>query len=150
MRAVKPPPPVTRAGEVVQDVNRGAIDGLAIPTLPMSELRETQAFYERLGFHAAYWQMDPDQYLILRRDELEVHFFGLPGLDPMENFAGCYLRVDDVEGMNDEFRESGLEGLAYVEETPWGMREFHLTDPNGNLLRIGQPTHRQASKTSHS
>jgi catechol 2,3-dioxygenase-like lactoylglutathione lyase family enzyme len=133
-------------GGPVRDVFRGAIDGVAIPTLPMSELRETQSFYERLGFHTAYWQMDPDQYLILRRDELEVHFFGLPGLDPMENFAGCYLRVGDVEGINDEFRESGLEGLAYVEEKPWGMREFHLTDPNGNLLRVGQPTYQQGSK----
>ena len=51
---------------------RTAIDGVAIPTLPMSEMRETQAFYERLGFHTAYWHMDPAQYLILRRDELEI------------------------------------------------------------------------------
>jgi catechol 2,3-dioxygenase-like lactoylglutathione lyase family enzyme len=123
-------------------VVRTAIDGVAIPTLPMSEMRETQAFYERLGFHTAYWHMDPAQYLILRRDELELHFFGLPGLDPMENVAGCYLRVEDVEGLNDEFRESGIEGLGCAEDKPWGMREFELVDPNGNLLRIGQPTQR--------
>ena len=23
-------------------------------------------------------------------------------------------------------------------DMPWGMREFHLWDPHGNLLRIGQ------------
>jgi catechol 2,3-dioxygenase-like lactoylglutathione lyase family enzyme len=126
-------------------VVRGVIDGVAVPMLPMSELRETQAFYERLGFHAAYWHMDPDQYLIVRRDDLELHFFGLPGLDPTENFSACYLRVEDVQGMNDEFRESGLEGLAWVQEMPSGMREFDLIDPNGNLLRVGEPSSRRSS-----
>ena len=24
------------------------------------------------------------------------------------------------------------------EDRPWGMREFYVMDPNGNLLRFGQ------------
>lgn len=121
---------------------KSVIDGVAIPSLPMCEMRETQAFYEQLGFHTAGWRMDPEQYLILRRDELELHFFAVPGLDPLENLARCYLRVDDVDGLNEEFRERGLESLGCPEDKPWGMREFELVDPSGNSLRIGQPVGR--------
>ncbi|CBJ80025.1 hypothetical protein XBJ2_430001 [Xenorhabdus bovienii str. Jollieti] len=29
--------------------------------------------------------------------------------------------------------------VSPLTETPWGMLEFHLIDPNGNLLKFGQP-----------
>ena len=29
--------------------------------------------------------------------------------------------------------------LTAVEDKPWGMREFAVVDPNGNLLRVGRP-----------
>jgi hypothetical protein len=28
--------------------------------------------------------------------------------------------------------------LDRLEEKPWGMREFAMVDPDGNLIRIGQ------------
>jgi uncharacterized glyoxalase superfamily protein PhnB len=28
--------------------------------------------------------------------------------------------------------------VTSVEDQPWGMREFTLTDPNGNNIRIGR------------
>ena len=120
-------------------MSKTVIDGVAIPTLPMCEIRETRAFYEQLGFRTGHWRMDPEEYLILRRDELELHFFALPGLDPLDNVARCYLRVDDVEGLNQEFRDSGMQGLSCPADQPWGMREFELVDPSGNRLRVGQP-----------
>jgi uncharacterized glyoxalase superfamily protein PhnB len=27
-----------------------------------------------------------------------------------------------------------------IKDTPWGMREFAVVDPSGNLLRIGTPS----------
>jgi hypothetical protein len=27
--------------------------------------------------------------------------------------------------------------VSGIEDKPWGMREFALVDPNGNLIRVG-------------
>ncbi|MFU1921534.1 class I tRNA ligase family protein, partial [Klebsiella pneumoniae] len=32
----------------------------------------------------------------------------------------------------------GIPRITVLEDQPWGMREFALIDPDGNLLRVGQ------------
>jgi catechol 2,3-dioxygenase-like lactoylglutathione lyase family enzyme len=121
---------------------------LAIPILPARDLRETRAFYERLGFVAGYWQPDgAGAYAILRRGDVEVHFFAHPELDPHRSHAGCYWRVADADAWHRDAAALGLpdHGIPRVgapADRPWGMREWALVDPSGNLVRVG---HRLAS-----
>jgi hypothetical protein len=56
----------------------------------------------------------------------------------------CYLRLDDADRLYEEWDAVGVESdpatgsrLMAPSDTDWGMREFALVDPNGNLLRIG-------------
>jgi catechol 2,3-dioxygenase-like lactoylglutathione lyase family enzyme len=117
--------------------------GVAIPILPSRDLNETRAFYERLGFHAAGWWPSEFGYAILRRGDLSMHFFSFEDVSPDQNYAQCYWRVNDVDELYAEFRDAGLTirgtpRLEPVEDKPWGMREFSITDPNGNLVRVGR------------
>jgi glyoxalase superfamily protein len=41
-----------------------------------------------------------------------------------------YLHVEDIDAM------ARTLGVA-AEDMPWGMREVHLTDPDGNRVRVG-------------
>ncbi|MEO6060571.1 MAG: VOC family protein, partial [Thermoflexales bacterium] len=84
-----------------------------------------------------------DSYAILQRGSVELHFFLYPDLDPAESSFGCYIRVMDVESFRDAFAVTQLPGrgiprMDALENKPWGMREFAIVDPNGNLIRIGQ------------
>ena len=115
---------------------------LAIPTLPSRSLPVTAAFYARLGFEAELFG-DDAHYGILTRGDLELHFFAHPGLVPATSHAGCYLRVRDVDRLHADFLGAGLppRGIPRMDalaDKPWGMREFAIVDPDGNLLRIGQ------------
>jgi catechol 2,3-dioxygenase-like lactoylglutathione lyase family enzyme len=118
--------------------------GIAIPILPARDLEETRAFYERLGFQAAgWWPTEFGGYAILRRGDLSMHFFLFKDISPDQNYAQCYWRVKEVDALYTEFHGAGLPRcgtprLEPVEDAPWGMREFSITDPNGNLVRIGQ------------
>jgi catechol 2,3-dioxygenase-like lactoylglutathione lyase family enzyme len=118
--------------------------GIAIPILPARDLHETRAFYERLGFHAAgWWPNEFGGYAILRRGDLSMHFFAFPDISPEQNYAQCYWRVNDVDALYAEFQtaslsSTGTQRLEPLEDRPWGMREFFITDPNGNLVRVGQ------------
>jgi catechol 2,3-dioxygenase-like lactoylglutathione lyase family enzyme len=111
----------------------------SIPVLPSLDLDETIAYYTRLGFKV--WSQHDGDYAILAREGCELHFFLMGHLDPKESFFGCYWRVDDAEGMHQELLALGVPNLHPVEEKPWGMKEFALIDPHGNLIRIGQEIH---------
>ena len=118
--------------------------GIAIPILPARDLAETRAFYERLGFRATGWWPEAfGGYAILARGDLEVHFFAWRDVPLAENYAGCYWRVSDADRLHADAAASGLPPsgiprVTAIEDKPWGMREFAVVDPNGNLVRIGQ------------
>jgi hypothetical protein len=115
---------------------------IAIPILPSRSLRETLAFYGRLGFDGEIMGA-ADDYAILTRGALELHFFSHPTLRPEESWAGCYLRVRDVDGIYQAFSAAalprqGIPRMDALENKPWSMREFAVIDEDGNLMRIGQ------------
>ena len=115
---------------------------LTIPILPSRSLPSTLAFYERLGFDGEILGAG-DAYAILTRGDLELHFFVHTELVPTESYAGCYVRVADVEPLYNAFLAAGLPmrgipRMDAIENKPWGMREFAIVDEDGNLLRVGQ------------
>ena len=115
---------------------------LAIPILPSRSLSSTLAFYGRLGFEGEILG-EGDAYAILTRGDLEIHFFLHTESVPAESWAGCYLRVADVEPLYKACLAAGLPlrgipRMDAIENKPWSMREFAIVDEDGNLLRVGQ------------
>jgi catechol 2,3-dioxygenase-like lactoylglutathione lyase family enzyme len=122
--------------------------GIAIPILPARDLRETRAFYERMGFAATGWWPDAfGGYAILVKGDLTMHFFSFPELTPEENYGQCYWRVTDPDGLYAELGQLDLSAwpnarMVAIETKPWGTREFSMLDPSCNLIRIGKPVGR--------
>ncbi len=115
---------------------------LAIPTLPCRSVSATVAFYKRLGFEGGAHESDSG-YAILRRGVVELHFFTHKELVPANSSAGCYIRVQDVESFygslsSSQLPRTGIPRVDALVDKPWGLREFAVVDPDGNLLRIGQ------------
>jgi catechol 2,3-dioxygenase-like lactoylglutathione lyase family enzyme len=118
----------------------------AVPILPSRDLRETLDFYVRLGFENRGAPPEEWNYLILGRGGIELHFFGDPGVDPLTTAAGCYLRTADADALHAEWLRAGVprdnatgSRLEPPMDTNYGMREFALVDPSGNLVRAGSP-----------
>lgn len=114
----------------------------AIPTLPSRSPADALAFYAKLGFAGKLAAPD-GSYAIVERGELELHFFAHRQLDPATSHFGCYLRVADVASLHRAFETAdlprrGIPRMDALERKPWGMLEFAVVDPDGNLLRIGQ------------
>ena len=112
------------------------------PILPARNIAATEAFWQRLGFETDYIDAD---YLLMKRDGAEVHFFRHADLDPTRCDHGAYLRPADIDALDAEWATLGLPatGIPRLEraaDKPWGMRELALLDLNGNLIRAGQET----------
>ncbi|MFN8395017.1 MAG: VOC family protein [Bacteroidia bacterium] len=110
------------------------------PKLPMRDKAVTRAFYiDQLGFRDI-GAADFDGYLILKRDEVELHFFAFPDLIPLENYGQVYIRVTEIEALYQDAVSQALPMPAGVslQVKPWGQKEFSLLDPDHNLLTFGQ------------
>jgi catechol 2,3-dioxygenase-like lactoylglutathione lyase family enzyme len=115
---------------------------LAIPILPSRSVDDTVTFFKRLGFDGGAHEFDSG-YAILRRGTVELHFFTHRELVPADSSSGCYIRVMDVENfyrscLPSQLPRTGIPRMDALENKPWGLREFAVIDPDGNLIRIGQ------------
>jgi catechol 2,3-dioxygenase-like lactoylglutathione lyase family enzyme len=116
----------------------------AVPILPSRDLRETLAFYERLGFENRGAPPEEWDYMILGRGGIELHFIAAPNTDPLTSAASCYLFVPDADRLYAEWQAIGVAAdadtgsrLEAPVNTDYGMREFAVVDPSGNLVRVG-------------
>jgi catechol 2,3-dioxygenase-like lactoylglutathione lyase family enzyme len=107
-----------------------------IPVLPSLDLEETSRFYgELLGFDTALYRTD--DYMIARRGTVEIHF-RLTGDPDSSRNSIVYIRGGGVDDIHAAFLENSPPGLGAYELKSWNMKEFHLRDPHGNLLRFGR------------
>jgi catechol 2,3-dioxygenase-like lactoylglutathione lyase family enzyme len=118
----------------------------AVPILPSRDLRETLAFYERLGFENRGAPPEEWNYLIVGRGGIQLHFYGDPRVDPLTTAASCYVYVPDADALYEEWARAGIEAdpatgsrLVAPVDADYGMREFAVVDRSGNLVRVGSP-----------
>lgn len=105
-----------------------------IPILASLDIAETRTFYvEQLGFSVNY---EEGHYLIVKRDDMELHFWKTDDKQFPENTA-CYIRGGQVAALHEEFQDRGVARLSPFVVRPWNMKEFYVHDPHGNLLKFG-------------
>lgn len=120
-----------------------------IPLLPCRTIQPVVDFYTALGFGTTYLQKSPYAYAVVERGEVELQFFGMKAHDPAASVAGCYVLTDDVDGLYTAFRtglkeaygripQRGLPRIGPLKDMSYGMRQFLMTDPAGNSIRVGQ------------
>lgn len=120
------------------------------PVLMSRDVAASLRFFARLGFVERFRDRPDDpRYAGVERDGVELHLqwhdaarFERPGDRPTYRFL-----VADVDALYAELGAAGaLEASASSASpwrkpaaTPWGTREFHLRDPDGNGLQFYQP-----------
>ena len=71
------------------------------PKLPMRNIITTKNFYiNDLGFEEIGNYGD---YLLVKKDKIEIHFFLFQTLEPKENYGQIYIRTDDIEAVYQAF-----------------------------------------------
>jgi hypothetical protein len=110
------------------------------PKLPMRNKALTRDFYiNKLGFREL-GTVDYAEYLMVQKDNIEIHFFEFKELNPKENYGQVYIRTDDI----DTFYQTLLDNKISIHPNgplqikPWQQKEFSLLNPDNNLLTFGQ------------
>ena len=108
----------------------------AIPLFASLDMDESAAFYrDKLGFEvrAQYG----DDYLIMSRDEVILNFWPCKLRRIAEN-TSAYFNVENIDALYADLKPRGAR-MTEPETFDYGMREFHVWDCHGNLLRFGEP-----------
>ncbi|MFI5932813.1 hypothetical protein [Actinoplanes sp. NPDC051494] len=122
---------------------------VTVPLLPCADIDETADFYQALGFVTTYRQTKPNPYVAMRREDLNLHFFGMPDCDPEQSYGTCLVLSPDVAGLHEAFRRGptlpvrpGADQRLPRMTRPRpkknmnGVTGFSVIDPGGNWIRI--------------
>jgi catechol 2,3-dioxygenase-like lactoylglutathione lyase family enzyme len=110
------------------------------PKLPMRNKKITKEFYiHKLGFQE-FGNADFDGYLMLQKDQIQIHFFEFKALNPFENYGQVYIRTDAIDEFYKELlnNKTKIHPNGPLEIKPWGQKEFSVLDPDNNLLTFGE------------
>ncbi|RKS02994.1 VOC family protein [Flavobacterium sp. 102] len=108
------------------------------PKLPMRDKAVTKHFYLiNLSFKELG---DYDKYLIVGKDNIEIHFFEFKKLDPKKNYGQVYIRANEIDKLYQSLldNKTSIHPNGNLEIKPWGQKEFALLDPDNNLLTFGE------------
>ncbi len=104
----------------------------AVPVLPAAHIADTIAFYQqKLGFVPRHQE---EEYGIVVRDDVEIHFWRCSDRRIAES-SSCRITVQGIEALFDHAAKQGIvHPNAPLATKPYGVREFAITDVNGNLI----------------
>ena len=110
------------------------------PKLPMRDKAATKDYYlNKLGFTQT-GSADFDGYLMIEKDNIQIHFFEFKELDPYDNYGQVYIRTNDIDHLYQSLlaNKVSIHPAGHLQIKPWGQKEFSLLDPDNNLLTFGQ------------
>jgi len=110
--------------------------------LATDNMDATLSFYENiLGFSPT---MRSSNYSIVERDGLTIHFQHAASADVMKSMrehTEIYIEVSGIHDLWEHVKTfKGQYRIRDLFDREYGMTEFHITDPNGCLVFVGEPT----------
>jgi len=106
-----------------------------MPEFPLADVAAGVIYYrEALGFSVNY-QMEG--FAVMDRERARILL--ITKAAPHKGIASCYIYVADADALHAELTAKGANVEAAPVSRPWGLREFRVFDPEGNILTFGQP-----------
>lgn len=115
----------------------------AVAIVPVRDIAATMRFYaDSLGFER---RLETADFAIAVHGEAAIHFVATDddrALEATATHISVYLWVRRLDALWEVLRP-GLDGLPDGRvrppfDQPYGMREFHVKDPDGCLLMFGE------------
>ena len=124
------------------------------PILNVSDLQESFAWFERLGWKKSWDWGDPPDFGGVTSGDCQIFLcqnaqggrgrsdvertFGPGGDDGADKGAWMSVWVDDVDAVHQRCVEQGLDVTWPPANMPWGVREMHVRHPDGHVFRISR------------
>jgi catechol 2,3-dioxygenase-like lactoylglutathione lyase family enzyme len=138
-----------RAGSRAMQRSSEQVDGnkphllAAFPQIFVANVEVSCRFFvETLGFTLCFKYGQPPFYALVQRDGagLNLRFVHKPVLDRQAepDLLSVSIPVENVKSLYLEYRTAGAPIHQSLKKQPWGLRDFVVRDPDGNLIHFSE------------
>ena len=124
--------------QIAQECTADGQMSCARPILNVSSLEQSQHYYrDVLGFTVDWDWGEPPSFGSVSRDHVTIFM-----CEGCQGTPGAWMMVftPNVDALHEEFQARGAKIRMAPTNMPWGLRELHITDPDGNVIRFGHST----------
>lgn len=112
--------------------------GRVAPGVFVCDIQAACAFYsDVLGFRKVFENGDPVGFMILKKDEAEIHLSRVKDHKASTTNV-AHLLVDDVDALHAVCEAAGVRIIKSLADKDYGLRAFVFADPDGNRIDVGQ------------
>jgi uncharacterized glyoxalase superfamily protein PhnB len=112
-----------------------------VPILLVRDVEVCAAFFEqKLGFEIEFLHGLPPFYGAVSRDEVCLHIRCVhrpvfaDAAAQEKSLILASIEVSNVQGLFEEFKVRGVEFTQTLTKQAWGGTDFHVRDPDGNVI----------------
>ena len=122
-----------------EGTDHGIRFGRIAAMLPVKDIERACDFYTKvLGFTKVFENGNPVGFMILKRDQAELHLTLQPN-HKAAPFNVAHMMVHDVDALHAICQSHGLRIIKSIQNKDYGLRAFVFEDPDGNRIDVGQP-----------
>jgi predicted enzyme related to lactoylglutathione lyase len=105
--------------------------GQPVPELPVADVERAQLYYrDHLGFQINWLEPNKEIGAVSRARTTIFFRKRQPPFEP----AIHWIFADDIDATYQELKSSGANIVEPLEKKPWGLRQFTIKDPDGNIF----------------
>ncbi|MEJ5079898.1 MULTISPECIES: glyoxalase superfamily protein [unclassified Ochrobactrum] len=106
--------------------------------IPVKDMDRACSFYMNvLGFEKVFENGNPVGFMILRRENAELHL-SLQKEHKAATFNIAHMLVENVDALHTICKQSGMRIIKGLQDKDYGLRAFVFEDPDGNRIDVGQ------------
>ena len=127
----------------MSDTTAVSFCGAATLFVVQDVLRSVEHYRDALGFRTEFTYGEPTYFAGVERDGVVIHLEAASQTKRQPGQAAVNIFVNDADALYREFRSRGARTLDEPKDYPWGMRNFHMQDLDGNCLSFGMESRQQ-------
>ncbi len=112
-----------------------------VPILFVRDVAASAAFFrKKLGFAEDFLHGSPPFYGAVSRDGIWIHLrlvyepYFAAAAAKEKSLILASIEVSNVQGLFEEFKQRGAEFAQPLMKQAWGGTDFHVRDPDGNVI----------------
>ncbi len=112
--------------------------GRIAATLAVSDITAAHDLYKSVfGFECVFQNGDPAGFMILKKDDAELHLTLQKDHKPAK-FNVAHMLVSGAEAAYQLCQANGLRIIKRIQDKDYGLRSFVFADHDGNRIDVGQ------------
>ena len=115
----------------------------SVTVFTVSDIADSTTYYrDRLGFTVTFEYGQPTSYVGLKEGNVSLHLISKARNNRQPGRGAVSIFVDDIDALHADLVRRGARVMSEPSDQNYGIRDFDVTDLDGNMIYFGMPLKR--------